>query len=178
MFLLRLIFIALVPFVAEIMKKIFLLLLYVMISAGGIIEAQNVAVPVIVNRDSWDTEIEISTSCVQDTLRIVVTVVCRFDTDLYLKTRKAQLVQVSLDKVEFLVRTNGAYRRQVYQGREECKDDDGSRCIWDLCTEKVLTWMWAQSYAYLDGDVFDESGVYFHALDRRYRFPLYLIPES
>lgn len=60
MFLLRLIFIALVPFVAEIMKKIFLLLLYVMISAGGIIEAQNVAVPVIVNRDSWDTEIEIS----------------------------------------------------------------------------------------------------------------------
>ena len=64
MFLLRLIFIALVPFVAEIMKKIFLLLLYVMISAGGIIEAQNVAVPVIVNRDSWDTEIEISTSCV------------------------------------------------------------------------------------------------------------------
>ena len=120
MFLLRLIFIALVPFVAEIMKKIFLLLLYVMISAGGIIEAQNVAVPVIVNRDSWDTEIEISTSCVQDTLRIVVTVVCRFDTDLYLKTRKAQLVQVSLDKVEFMVRTNGAYRRQVYQGREEC----------------------------------------------------------
>ena len=102
MFLLRLIFIALVPFVAEIMKKIFLLLLYVMISAGGIIEAQNVAVPVIVNRDSWDTEIEISTSCVQDTLRIVVTVVCRFDTDLYLKTRKAQLVQVSLDKVEFI----------------------------------------------------------------------------
>lgn len=139
---------------------------------------KNVAVPVIVNRDSWDTEIEISTSCVQDTLRIVVTVVCRFDTDLYLKTRKAQLVQVSLDKVEFMVRTNGAYRRQVYQGREECKDDDGSRCIWDLCTEKVLTWMWAQSYAYLDGDVFDESGVYFHALDRRYRFPLYLIPES
>lgn len=134
--------------------------------------------PRVVNRDSWDTEIEISTSCVQDTLRIVVTVVCRFDTDLYLKTRKAQLVQVSLDKVEFMVRTNGAYRRQVYQGREECKDDDGSRCIWDLCTEKVLTWMWAQSYAYLDGDVFDESGVYFHALDRRYRFPLYLIPES
>ena len=42
MFLLRLIFIALVPFVAEIMKKIFLLLLYVMISAGGIIEAQNI----------------------------------------------------------------------------------------------------------------------------------------
>ena len=113
MFLLRLIFIALVPFVAEIMKKIFLLLLYVMISAGGIIEAQNVAVPVIVNRDSWDTEIEISTSCVQDTLRIVVTVVCRFDTDLYLKTRKAKLVQLSLDKVEFMVTTNGAYRRQV-----------------------------------------------------------------
>ena len=48
-----------------------------MISAGGSIEAQNVAVPVIVNRDSWDTEIEISTSCVRDTLRIVVTVVCK-----------------------------------------------------------------------------------------------------
>ena len=26
--------------------------------------------------------------------------------------------------------------------------------------------------------IIDESGVYFHALDRRYRFPLYLIPES
>ena len=57
------------------MKKIFLLLLYVMISAGGIIEAQNGAVPVIVNRDSWDSEIEITPSCVQDTMRIVVKVV-------------------------------------------------------------------------------------------------------